>query len=181
MGSHALNRAVFLDRDGVLTRASVRDGKPYPPRSVAELEILPECAAALAALKQAGFLLLIVTNQPDIARGIETADDVEAIHAVLRAKLPVDDVRVCPHDDRDACPCRKPRPGLLLAAAQDHAIDLTRSFLIGDRWRDIAAGRHAGCATVWIDRGYTEPRPDPPADVRVESLAEATAWILAGH
>lgn len=170
-------RAVFLDRDGVLNRALVRDGKPFPPASLAELEIAADAPAALAALKRLGFLLLVVTNQPDVARGTQTRSAVEEIHAALVAALPLDGFYVCWHDDRDACGCRKPKPGLLEAAAREHSIDLSRSFLLGDRWRDIDAGHNAGCTTVLIDHGYAEAAPSRPPHARVQSLAEAAAWI----
>jgi D-glycero-D-manno-heptose 1,7-bisphosphate phosphatase len=176
--SAAPRRAAFLDRDGVLNRAAVRDGKP--PASLAELEILPDVPDALHALKAAGFLLIGATNQPDVARGIQRRDVVEAINAKLCATLPLDDLLVCYHDDRDDCACRKPRPGLLLEAAAKHGIDLAASYMIGDRWRDVGAGRGAGCATIWIDRGYTEPWPEGCAsDHTVASLAEAAAWVIA--
>ena len=178
--SAALRRATFLDRDGVLNRATVRDGKPYPPASRAEVEILPDVPDALHSLKAAGFLLIGATNQPDVARGTQRRDVVEAINAKLCATLPLDDLLVCYHDDRDDCDCRKPRPGLLLAAAAKHGIELAASYMIGDRWRDVGAGRAAGCATIWIDRGYTEAWPEGCApDHTVASLAEAAAWIIA--
>lgn len=171
-------RAVFFDRDGVLNRAIVRDGKPYPPPSVAELEIVEEAAGGLARLKDAGFLLFVVTNQPDVARGTQTLDAIEAMHDAMRHELPLDEFLVCPHDDQDACQCRKPAPGLVLAAQQRYGIDLTRSFLVGDRWRDVDAGRAAGCRTVFLDRQYRERGPSVPPDARVGSLAEAIDWIM---
>jgi len=172
-----MNRAVFLDRDGVLNRAIIRDGKPYPPRSVEELEILPGVVEAYTRLQKAGFLLIVVTNQPDVARGTQRREVVEEIHEVLQAQLPVDDIRVCYHDDTDDYPCRKPRPGLILEAAREWRVDLAASFLVGDRWKDIEAGRRAGCRTVFIDYNYNEPRPESP-DYRADSLAEAVDWIL---
>ena len=149
-----MNRAVFLDRDGVLTRALVREARPTRPCTPAEMEIDADAPVALARLKVAGFLLIVVTNQPDVARGITRREDVEAMHATLRAALPLDAVFVCYHDDEDACDCRKPKPGMLLEAAAAHAIDLAESFMVGDRWRDVDAGAAAGCRTIWIDRGY---------------------------
>ena len=176
----ATRRAVFLDRDGVINRASVRDGKPYPPRSLAELEILPGVPEALARLKAAGFRLIVVTNQPDVARGTQIRAEVEAMHAVLTAQLPIDEVRACYHDAADDCDCRKPRAGMLLAAARDHQLDLSAgaSYMIGDRWRDIGAGQRAGCTSLFIDYQYAEPQPTAPY-VRTASLAEAVEWILA--
>jgi D-glycero-D-manno-heptose 1,7-bisphosphate phosphatase len=171
-------KAVFLDRDGVLNRPVLREGKPYPPASLQELEIFPGVPAALAKLKQAGFNLYVVTNQPDVARGAQTRAVVEEIHMALREALPLDGFYVCYHDDRDACACRKPKPGLLLQAAEEHGISLAESYLIGDRWRDIEAGRRAGCRTAWLDSGYAEPAPATPADATVTSLDQAVAWIL---
>jgi D-glycero-D-manno-heptose 1,7-bisphosphate phosphatase len=174
-------RAVFLDRDGVINQAIVRDGKPYPPQSVGQLTIMPGAAAALQSLKQAGFLLIVVTNQPDIARGKQTLAAVEAIHQLLRQTLPLDDFFLCPHDDADRCECRKPRPGLLVQGADKHHIDLSRSFMVGDRWRDIEAGAAAGCATVWIDFGYQEKRSSIEPTAIVNSLQRAVDWILERH
>jgi D-glycero-D-manno-heptose 1,7-bisphosphate phosphatase len=172
-----IRRAVFLDRDGVINRAVVREGKPYPPASADDVEVLPGVAAALGRLKAAGYLLVVVTNQPDVARGAQSRQGVEAIHARLASQLPIDAFRVCYHDDRDGCLCRKPKPGLIVDAARDFGIDLRQSVMVGDRWRDVEAGRHAGCATAFIDCGYTERKPDKP-DTVVLSLRQATDWIL---
>lgn len=171
-------KAVFLDRDGVLNEPVVRDGKPYPPASLDELKVYPDAHPALASLKAAGYLLVVVTNQPDVARGTTPRQTVEAINGVLGPALHIDDFFVCWHDDRDACACRKPKPGLLVQAADRYGIDLRRSFLIGDRWRDIDAGAAAGCRTVLVDRAYRERLPDHAPDFRAGSLAEAVAWIL---
>jgi len=173
-----LRRAVFLDRDGVLNRAIVREGKPYPPKSSDELELIPGAAAELERLKAAGFLLIVVTNQPDVARGKQEVGAVEAMHARLARELPIDDVFVCFHDDADACDCRKPAPGLIEQATRRYGLDLGRSFLIGDRWRDVAAGRRAGVRTAFIDYQYREPRPEPPADATVTSLHDAVDWVV---
>jgi D-sedoheptulose 7-phosphate isomerase len=170
--------AVFLDRDGVLNRPVIRDGKPFPPSSVAELEILPDVAASLRDLKAHGFLLCVITNQPDVARGTQSRAAIEAIHQKLASMLPIDDIFVCYHDDIDRCACRKPQPGLLLEAQRRYNIDLSRSFLVGDRWRDIDAGHNAGCKTVLIDYGYSEQKPAKPPEVTVRSLSEAADWII---
>jgi len=177
MGIGPLSRAVFLDRDGVLNDAVMRDGKPYPPASPEELRIADGAADAMARLKALGLPLIVVTNQPDVARGAQTGAAVDEIHEHLRRALPVDDFFTCFHDDADGCSCRKPKPGLILAAAARYGADLARSFLVGDRWRDVEAGAAAGCRTVWIDRGYRERGPSCPPDARVASLAEAAAWI----
>jgi len=170
-------RAVFLDRDGVINRAIVRQRRPYPPSTPAELEVLPGVDRALTALKQAGFLLIVVTNQPDVARGTTQKKVVEAINLSLASKLPIDEFFTCFHDNVDDCECRKPKPGALLAAAEKHGIDLAASFMVGDRWRDIEAGYRAGCQTLFIDYGYDEKQPDQ-FDFKVSSLLEAATEIL---
>ncbi len=174
-----LKRAVFLDRDGVINRALTRDGKPYPPSSLAEFEILPGVPEACAQLKQAGFLLVVVTNQPDVGRGTTKQETVEAIHDHMRRALPIDRVEVCYHPGKGAseCDCRKPKPGMLLRAARELGIDLARSFMVGDRWRDIDAGHAAGVATILIDYGYAEAIRQPPQH-RVHSLREAATLVL---
>jgi D-glycero-D-manno-heptose 1,7-bisphosphate phosphatase len=171
-------RAVFLDRDGVINLAVVRDGAPRPPSSLSELEILPGVPEALARLKAAGFRLIVVTNQPDVSRGLLSRESVDAVNAHLSMRLPIDEIRTCWHDDADRCSCRKPEPGLLLDAAREAGLDLSSCYMVGDRWRDIGAGKAAGCATVFIDNGYTEIPPERP-DARVGSLTEAASWILA--
>jgi len=172
-----MRRAVFLDRDGVLNRAVLRGGKPYPPSSAAEVELLPDAQSALVSLRRLGFLLIVVTNQPDVARGAVSRESVEEIHRFLREALPLDDIRVCWHDDPDGCPCRKPLAGLLTDAARDHGIDLARSYMIGDRWRDIDAGHNAGCAGVLIGPGYGERAPEREPEARVATVTEAARWI----
>jgi D-glycero-D-manno-heptose 1,7-bisphosphate phosphatase len=171
-----MRKAVFLDRDGVLNRAEVRDGRPYPPASLADLEILCGAIDGCRALRNAGFLLVVVTNQPDIARGKQSGEKVDEINEYLKRELQLDDVRVCPHDDRDGCACRKPAPGLLLDAARDFGIDLVQSFMVGDRWRDVEAGRRAGVRTVLIDHQYREKQAT--SDHVVQNLSEAADWIL---
>lgn len=174
---NAASRAIFLDRDGVLNRALLREGRPYPPSSLVEVEILPGVKDALQALKDAGFLLIVVTNQPDVARGTVSRNQVEEINRFLADNLILDEFRTCYHDDSDACNCRKPAPGALLAAAREHRLNLDRSYMVGDRWRDIEAGQRAGCKTIFLDYGYKEPQPKA-VDHRVQNLVEATTIIL---
>lgn len=178
-GRRQLRAAVFLDRDGVINRPVVRDGKPFPPSGVKELELLPEVASSLLDLKAHGFALFVITNQPDVARGTASREQVEGIHLMLASSLPLDDIFVCYHDDADDCACRKPKPGLLLEAQRRHNIDLSRSFVVGDRWRDIDAGHNAGCKAVLIDYGYRERRPAQPPEASVRSLREAADWIIS--
>jgi D-glycero-D-manno-heptose 1,7-bisphosphate phosphatase len=172
------NRAVFLDRDGVLNRSYVHeDGKSHPPASPAEVEIFPGVPAACLDLRTAGFLLIMVTNQPDVARKTQPRKVVEDINEILRQRLALDEIMVCYHDNADNCPCRKPKPGLLLKAADLWGVDLQASFMVGDRWTDIEAGYAAGCRTVLIGGapGQTDERKP---DFQAGSLPEAVAWIL---
>ena len=173
-------RAVFLDRDGVLNDAVVRDGLPHPPASLAELRIPPGVPALVAQLRGAGFLAIGVTNQPDVARGSQTREMADALNDAVRTGTALDAMLACYHDDADACRCRKPAPGLLEAAAAQYGIDLSDSIMVGDRWRDVEAGRRAHCRTVFIDYDYREAKPMPPPDMTVRSLEEGVAWVL-GH
>jgi D-glycero-D-manno-heptose 1,7-bisphosphate phosphatase len=177
-GDAVMRKAVFLDRDGTLNEAVVRNGLPYPPANAAELRLAPGAEEALRELKAQGFLLLVVTNQPDVAKGITTQAAVEEINRKLASELPVDEVFVCYHQHGDGCDCRKPKPGMILQGARKYGVDLTESFMVGDRWRDVEAGQNAGCRTIFIDDGYEERQPARPADARVHSLKEAAEWIL---
>jgi D-glycero-D-manno-heptose 1,7-bisphosphate phosphatase len=171
------NPAVFLDRDGVLNEPLIRYGKPHSPRELRQFAIKAEARASLDSLKRAGFLLVVVTNQPDIARGSASRAEIDAMNSKLAAHLPLDAIEICEHDDKEACDCRKPKPGMLLRASREFGIDLARSFMVGDRWRDAEAGRRAGCRTVLIGEGYGEMFPCAPT-VKVASLGAAAAWIL---
>ena len=175
--SSGMKRAVFLDRDGVLNEAPVDDGRPYSPRRLEDFRILPGVRTPLERLSRSGFLLIIATNQPDVAQGRVAREVVEAMHERLKKELPLDDIRVCYEIDGPACFCYKPKPGMLLDAARDHAIDLHQSFMVGDRWRDVGCGRSAGCTTIFIDRHYAEPLKEEP-DARCQDLSEAAEIIL---
>jgi D-glycero-D-manno-heptose 1,7-bisphosphate phosphatase len=172
-----LSTAVFLDRDGVLTEARMLDGVPQSPRLASELVILPEAGPACRALAEAGLKLICITNQPEIARKHLDPAELEAMNEILQRELGLDEVVVCPHDDADRCDCRKPLPGMIIDSARRHGIDLASSFTVGDRWRDVDAGRSAGTLTVFIDRGYDEPLRERP-DVTVGGIQEATEWII---
>lgn len=173
-----MRAAVFLDRDGVLNEPVVRDGKPYPPAGPADVVLCAGAHDAVRALREAGFVLVVITNQPDVARGTTPRAVVDAINARLREELTLDDVLVCAHDDADGCDCRKPKPGLIRAGARRHGVDLARSYLVGDRWRDVEAGAAAGCRTVLVDRGYAERSASVAPDARVASVLEAARWII---
>ncbi len=170
-------RAVFLDRDGVLNANLVRNNRPYAPRTLDEFEVLPGVEEAVRQIKAAGFLTIIVTNQPDVADNITPRATVDAMHAQLHQRMPLDDIKICFHNNAAHCTCRKPLPGLLLEAAANHGIDLATSYMVGDRWRDIKAGQAAGCHSVFIDYGFTQEEAIEP-DAVVKSLPEAVAYIL---
>lgn len=172
-----MNRAVFLDRDGVINRSVVRNGKSFPPATLNDFELLPGTEETMRALRAKDFLVIVVTNQPDVRTGIQSVDAVDKMHRVLLEAALCDDVKACFHVDADDCHCRKPKPGMLLDAARERNIDLANSFMVGDRWRDIEAGNAAGCKSFFIDYHYTEKRPEPPYTI-VQSLAEAGKIIL---
>lgn len=178
MGIRPLNnKAVFLDRDGVINRALVRDGHPYPPSSLDTLEIQPDVTKALNLLEDSEFLLIVVTNQPDVGRGTQKRETVEKMHTYLLNQLPLDDIYVCWHGQDGECDCRKPLPGMLFQSAQDWQIDLEKSFIIGDRWRDVDIGYAAGCKTIFIDYQYDESLNYQP-DYTANSIRDASEWII---
>ncbi len=183
MGKHAVKsdfrKAVFLDRDGVINRPVIREGKPYPPSGLSDFEIFPEVYDACNELKKAGYLLVVVTNQPDVGRGTLPLEIVEQQHTFLRQQLPLDRIEVCIHAGRGEtdCECRKPKPGMILRAAADLNIDLAQSWMVGDRWRDVDCGRAAGCRTIFINRGYCEELRQLP-DYRSANLKDASTIIL---
>ena len=172
-----MRRAVFLDRDGVLNRLVAHNGRAVAPRALAEFALLPGVAAAVAALRSAGLLAVVVTNQPEVARGRLDPTELARMHDRLRQAVPVDAIYVCPHDDADTCACRKPRPGLLHRASREWNIHLEASFVVGDTERDLAAGKAAGCATILIARPENPPAR-MAADVTVRDLPAAAELIL---
>jgi D-glycero-D-manno-heptose 1,7-bisphosphate phosphatase len=176
--SSRLSRAVFLDRDGVINRCEVRNGKPYSPRHLNNFRLLPGAAAAIGALKSAGLLVIVVTNQPDIGNGLVASEVVEAMHERMRRCLAIDDILMCPHRQDAGCECRKPRSGMLLQAAKKWCIDLSQSFMVGDRWSDVVAGQAVGCYTVFVDRGYKESRSVVSSE-SAKSLRSAARMILS--
>jgi len=173
------NRAVFLDRDGVINASVVRGGRPYPPDTLEALKILPGVHDTLEAFRHAGLKTIVVTNQPDVATGKQKREIVDEIHDFLLGALAIDDIKACFCVEGAGCACYKPKPKMLLDAAEEWKIDLSRSFMVGDRWRDIGAGQAAGCKTFFIDYGYNEQQPDHP-DFVVKCLAEAGEVILSG-
>ena len=171
-----MKRAFFLDRDGVVNKSLVVNGLPRPPREINEIEILPGVKEAINILVKFEFEIVVVTNQPDVARGNQSKTNVELINAYISEATKIQHFYTCYHDDLDRCSCRKPKPGLITLAAAQHGIDLTESYLIGDRYRDIHAGQSAGCKTFFIDYFYPEIRPKKPY-IKVSSLLQAVEIV----
>ena len=174
-----LKKAVFLDRDGVVNKAKIINGKPYPPKSKSEVEIFDDVISSVNRLKSKGFEIVVITNQPDIARKKTKLTTVLEIHEYIREKSTISNFFICPHDDVDECECRKPKIGLLVQAAQEFNIDLNGSHLVGDRWKDIKAGQDAGCTCYFINNQYSEKYPHLPY-FEVKSLSDATNIIIGG-
>lgn len=170
------NRALFLDRDGVINKAFVRGGKSYPPANLSELVFIEGVKEALLLSEQMGFLNIIVTNQPDVGSGLQSSEVLAQMHERIKTDLTIDDIFVCTHCENDCCGCRKPKPGMLVDAAEKWNIDLKSSYLVGDRWRDIGAAQAVGCESFFIDYGYEEQRPQQPYQT-VSSLYEAVQRI----
>ena len=182
MGKHEVGRpAVFLDRDGVINRVAVRNGMPHPPSHVEEFELYDDVPDGCARLKAANFLLVVITNQPDVGRGTQSREAVEAMNLKMQSALPLlDRIEVCYHAGErygEPCDCRKPRPGLILRAAAQLNIDPKKSYVIGDRWRDVDCARAAGCRAILIRRGYKEPLREAP-DFTVANFNEAVTAVL---
>jgi D-glycero-D-manno-heptose 1,7-bisphosphate phosphatase len=172
-------KAVFLDRDGVIVIPEFRDGRSFAPVRLEDYRFYPEVSAALSRLRAAGYVLVVVTNQPEVGRGLIAEEILVEMHRRLLATFPVDSIKVCRHEAADGCECRKPKPGMLLEAANELGISLPDSYMVGDRRTDVEAGRAAGCRTVFIDLGYTaELKPDR-ASLVVSSIREAADAILA--
>jgi len=167
-------KAIFLDRDGVINKVLLNNGKPFSPRKFEEFELLPEVEKVLNSFKDIGFINIVITNQPDIARGLMRMKELDKMHLLIRKRLPVEDILVCPHDDIHDCNCRKPKPGMIIEAAERRSINLKKSFLIGDTWKDIEAGKAAGCKTILIDMPYNK---DVQVDFRVDGLPSVVKLI----
>lgn len=170
-------KAVFLDRDGVINEAVVKEMRPFPPNNLEELKIIAGVEEALINLSNKGFKLIVVTNQPDVKRGKTSLEQVNKINIYLQEILPIDAIYCCFHDDQDNCNCRKPKPGLIEKAYDEFSINSSETYMVGDRWRDVEAGFAAGCRTFFIDYGYNEKQPTN-FDFRVQSLLEASKIIL---
>jgi D-glycero-D-manno-heptose 1,7-bisphosphate phosphatase len=172
--------AIFLDRDGIINRAIVRDGRPFPPGTLEEFEFLPGSVTSFPQLVEHGYVLIGITNQPDVSRGTQSRELVENFNGLIQSALPVREIFVCYHDNDDNCDCRKPRPGLILQAAKKYNLDLSSSWLVGDRWKDIAAGQALGLKTIFVDYHYMETYQAAPADFVVGDTAYLADIILNG-
>jgi len=172
-----LHKAVFFDRDGVLNYATIEAGLTYAPAHLADLTVPEDASMSLKRLKAAGFILIGVTNQPDVSRGKMRKADVLEINAYLSKALAIDKFYVCFHDNHDNCHCRKPKPGMLVDAKADFKIDFSQSFMLGDRDKDILAGQKVGCKTIWM-RYDQSLLPVSGADFNATSLTMAVDWIL---
>ena len=177
--SGKLQPAVFIDRDGVINRALVHEGRPFSPRSINDLVILDGVREAVSLLHEHGFITAVITNQPDITQGHTTLEFVLELHKAISKETGLQNFYICNHDDQNQCECRKPNIGLIREATQDLDIDVAKSFIVGDRWKDIEAGQSAGCKCFFIDNNYAEKRPVPPYRT-VESLLEAALIIVEG-
>ena len=183
MGIHEVkisSPAVFFDRDGIINQAIVRDGCPYPPANLEELHLIPGTIDSMKKLAKAGYVLFGITNQPDVARGTQSREMVESINAFIQAHAPVKEILVCYHDNVDQCDCRKPKPGLILKAAEIYPLDLSRSWMVGDRWQDVAAGQAAGLKTIFVDYHYSETYQGSPATHILEETFSIAPIILKG-
>jgi D-glycero-D-manno-heptose 1,7-bisphosphate phosphatase len=172
--------AVFLDRDGIINRAVVREGRPYPPVRLEDVEILSGTFTSLECLAGCGYVLIGITNQPDVAGGTQSHEVVESINQWIQSRLPIREIFVCYHDNANDCDCRKPKPGLILQAAEKYDIDLSQSWMVGDRWKDIAAGKAVGLKTIFVDYHYIETYQGVSADFTVEDTAFLADIILKG-
>jgi len=171
-----MKKSVFLDRDGVINKVYIKDGLPQSPNSLDELKILPGVKESIIKLKKLNFICLMVTNQPNVSRKKIDKNSVIQMNNFLKNEIALDDIFVCYHDDSDNCNCRKPKPGLLLQAGKKWDVDFKKSFMIGDRWRDIQAGEKVGCKTIFLDYKYNEKKPKKP-DFVSDSLLNA-AYII---
>ena len=170
--------SVFLDRDGVIVKAHIKNNKPFAVNNIDDFEILPGVKEAIQSLKELDFLVVVVTNQPDISKGLINVNTLNKMHEILMSELAIDDIKFCPHISENNCSCRKPKPGMLLEASSEHLIDLNNSYMIGDRISDIEAGNNAGCKCIFIDYNYSETKGKKiGTSMIVRSLTQAVDLI----
>jgi D-glycero-D-manno-heptose 1,7-bisphosphate phosphatase len=172
-----MHKAVFLDRDGVINEVIFRNEntlKPIAPWSMEEFSLLSGIKCPLLNLKKLEFKLFVVTNQPDIAKGVIDHSFVTKVNEVISREFPIDEIRVCPHVDLDGCECRKPKSGMILSLAKKWNIDCQNSFLIGDSWRDMEAGKKAGSTTILLEKHYNR---GVEADYKINNLSQVAEII----
>lgn len=169
------NKAVFLDRDGVINKVIIRDGRAFSPRTLDEFFLADGIRDAASKLKEKAYKIIVITNQPELARGFISPEILELMTRRIREEILIDDIFICPHDDEHQCSCRKPKPGMLLEAAEKWRIELASSFFIGDTWKDMEAGKAVSCNTILIDAIYNQ---GVSCDFRVKSLVEAVSIII---
>ncbi len=172
-----MNKAVFLDRDGVINKPIIIDGKCYAPRLLKDFKIFPKVKSDIKKLKNRGFKVFVITNQPDIGNKLLKKKTLNEMHSLLKTKVPIDKIYFCPHTKNDRCKCRKPKPGMIIKASNNLKIRLKESYVIGDRKTDIDAGLKAGCKTIFVNNNYYEKRPTKQ-EKTVKSLHAAVKYIL---
>jgi D-glycero-D-manno-heptose 1,7-bisphosphate phosphatase len=172
-----MHKAVFLDRDGVINRGFIVDGKSYAPRKIEDFKLLPFVIQSVEKLINNGFLVIVITNQPDIANGLLDIETLNLMHEKLITKLKLTDIYFCPHSKNENCECRKPKPGMIYSAVKKYKINISNSFLVGDRASDIEAANAIRCRSIFINRNYKEPKPFTQ-EKTVNSLKSATNYIL---
>lgn len=173
-----MNKAIFLDRDGVINKTIFKMGKPRAPYTIEEFAFYDGVKEAVQSFKDHGYLIIVVTNQPDVARGWVSMEQVELVNNLVKEHLPVDEIKACFHTDKDQCECRKPKPGMLLEAARVWNIDVSKSFMVGDRLSDVEAGQRAGCKSILVGEGDKVETSYVP-DHHCQDLLSASKWILS--
>ena len=183
-----MKRGIFFERDGILNVACVEHQHQVSPLTLEEFRVNAAIAPLLSTLKAAGFLLIATTNQPGLSHGYLSRRELDRMHELLRCKLPLDDILVCPHDEIDRCPCHKPKPGLLVEAAFKWHLNLDRSYVVSEKWQDAEAARTIGCTSLllnspWIGSGHHDfVLPDLEAIVdKIQQLQRAKPVMTASR
>ena len=170
--------AVFLDRDGVINKPVIINKKPYAPTKYTEFKFYPGIYENLQALKNNGFLRIVVTNQPDIGNGKTKLQEVQLMHDKLMKTNLIDGIYMCSHNQREQCSCRKPGIKMLTDAKSKFNINMSRSWLIGDRWSDVTAAHNAGLTPIFVDHGYAETNSKLQTCIKVKNLKSAVNKII---
>jgi D-glycero-D-manno-heptose 1,7-bisphosphate phosphatase len=171
-------RAIFFDRDGVLSIPTVRGGRPYAPLTLDEFRLYPEAKKAVQIAKASGFICIVATNQPDVANGKVAQSTIDEMHLILSSRLEIDDIEVSFDESGSDAPRRKPNPGMLIGSARKWGIDLSQSFMIGDTWKDIEAAHRAGCRAALIDRRYENEPKSISSDFHARDVLDAVLWCI---